>query len=240
MNTIEIICSIIGAVAVVLGGMWFLLKRAMKHGVNTNRLDTVESKINALPCDQHSTNFANSEKGMAVVQTELCHHAQQVIEYQTTSKTITDDLLNIKLDIREIKTALYSKSKKMSAALTQKLSPRKLTPLGSEIYKDCGGDKFYRTNKNYFLDLLEQVEPKTMLDVETAAQMVLIEHLNEPIFIHLKNWVYNAPSRKLENGDILDITINDICMLMSIELRDDYIELHRNTFLADQSDELQK
>lgn len=42
MGYIEIICTIIGAVAAILSGVWFIVNRAQKRAVNDYRLENME------------------------------------------------------------------------------------------------------------------------------------------------------------------------------------------------------
>lgn len=54
MNTIELICTLLGAIAIVLGGVWFIVQRAFKFGIDRNRLQQIEGKLYKLPCDEHN------------------------------------------------------------------------------------------------------------------------------------------------------------------------------------------
>lgn len=42
MNKIELICTLLGAIAIILSGVWFIVAKAMKIGRNNYRLDSVE------------------------------------------------------------------------------------------------------------------------------------------------------------------------------------------------------
>lgn len=56
-----------------------------------------------------------------------------------------------------------------------------------------------------------------------------MESLDQDIFNGLKRWVYNSPSWKISiNGEERDysITMNDICFVISIKLRDAYLRAH--------------
>ena len=44
METIEVIGIVVGAVAAVLGGVWFIIQRAMNAGKDAHRLDIVEKE----------------------------------------------------------------------------------------------------------------------------------------------------------------------------------------------------
>lgn len=110
-----------------------------------------------------------------------------------------------------------------------KASPRKLNDLGRSLYEKSGGDEFLSNNLDYFIGLIDKKKPRTALDVETSANEVLMESLDQDIFNGLKRWVYNSPSWKISiNGEKRDysITMNDICFVISIKLRDAYLMAH--------------
>lgn len=60
MNVIEIICTVIGAVATILGGVWFILSKVFKMGQTSVRIDNIEKSVTKLenmtehlPCNAH-------------------------------------------------------------------------------------------------------------------------------------------------------------------------------------------
>ena len=78
---------------------------------------------------------------------------------------------------------------------------------------------------------LEERNPQTPLDVEDNAYNVLMQNLSNPVFNPVKNYIYYQPERvtlKDEAGkDVtVDISFLILIRLMSIDLRDRYLELH--------------
>jgi hypothetical protein len=61
MERVEIICTVIGAVAVVLSGIWFIINQIIKLGNRLvridYRLDSMEKTLNGLPCSSHSADL---------------------------------------------------------------------------------------------------------------------------------------------------------------------------------------
>ena len=60
MDRLEIIFSLIGAIAIILGGVWFIVQRAFNSGVDKQRLNHLESShrelltnVSELPCTKH-------------------------------------------------------------------------------------------------------------------------------------------------------------------------------------------
>lgn len=110
-----------------------------------------------------------------------------------------------------------------------KASPRKLNKLGERLYDESSAGEFLSRNIDRLIQLIDDKKPQTALDVENYANEVLLESLDSEAFNGLKRWVYNSPSWPIEiNGEKRDysITMNDICFVISIKLRDAYLERH--------------
>ncbi len=128
-----------------------------------------------------------------------------------------------------ITTYLITRDSKASLIFSQKKSPRKLNAFGEQLFKDCGGQKFLDRNSEELLAAIAAKDPATALDVENLAIEVLISRLDSGIFNELKQWVYNSPSLKIElQGQEQEyaVTMNDICFVLSLPLRDMYLETH--------------
>ncbi len=128
-----------------------------------------------------------------------------------------------------ITTYLITRDSKASLIFSQKKSPRKLNAFGEQLFKDCGGQKFLDQNSKELLAAIAAKDPGTALDVENLAIEVLISRLDSGIFNELKQWVYNSPSLKIElQGQEQEyaVTMNDICFVLSLPLRDMYLETH--------------
>ena len=132
-------------------------------------------------------------------------------------------------DITVIRTFLMTKNPNSALAFSKKQSPRVLNSAGESLYNDISGNEFLNEHKDFLYRCIDDKAPKTALDVEIAANEVLIENLDSEIFDDLKVWVYNSPSRKLTiNGEDREyaVTMNDICFVLSLPLRDMYLESH--------------
>lgn len=142
--------------------------------------------------------------------------------HEQTSSQILDKL-------NTITTYLMTKDSKASYIFSQKASPRKLNPDGEALLKDCDGDVFLEQNKDELLGAIAAKSPATALDVENIAFAVLITRLDSDIFNELKQWVYNSPSRKVQiqgHEEEYTVTMNDICFVLSLPLRDMYLKTH--------------
>ncbi len=132
-------------------------------------------------------------------------------------------------ELSVIRTYLVTRNPKSASLFSEKMSPRRLNIAGRNLLNDIDGTSFLEENEDDLFRMIEEKQPKTALDVEIAANEVLIENLDSDIFNRLKLWVYNSPTRKLTiDGEERDyaITMNDICFILSLPLRDMYLDAH--------------
>lgn len=191
MNMIEIICTVIGAVATILGGVWFILSKVFKMGQTSGRIDNIEKSVtklenvmDRLPCNVHHD------------------------------------------DITKIKTVLVEKYPKSSSVFSIKSSPRKLNPTGEKLFAAIKGEQFLKDNKERLFGYISDNSPLVALDVEQLSNAACLSLVSTPAFNSLKNYVYNEPTWTLPDGKQYDITINDICFVLGLRLRDMYLSEH--------------
>lgn len=188
MNTIEIICTVIGAVGVILGGIWFLFDKVFRIGKTSQRISSMEKNL-----DEMKDAITKLPCGM--------HHE----------------------DITKIKTILVEKYPKSYNVFSIKSSPRHLNDLGEKLYSKINGESFIIENKKVLFDYITNTRPLVALDVEQAANEACRSLLRTPAFNRLKDFVYNEPSWELQDGTKYDISVNDLCFVIGIKLRDKYL-----------------
>ena len=154
-------------------------------------------------------------------------------------KNVTNELSNInqKLnnlscashhdDITRIKSILIHEYPISVNIFSSKSSPRILNDLGMDILESIHGEDFLRENKYTLFNYIDNTHPLVALDVEQAALMACTSLTRTPAFNDIKNYIYNAPSIHLPNGQKYDISINDACFILSIPLRDMYLSEHK-------------
>ena len=131
--------------------------------------------------------------------------------------------------IIEIRTFLATKFPEFGTMVAAKNSPRKLTEEGIRLFNDIGGKAFLEINGAKLMAKIESEEPKTPFDVELSALGSLYAHLNDDMFNDLKRWVYYSSPRKMiidGKEQNREITMCDVCFVLSIPLRDMYLEVH--------------
>ena len=124
---------------------------------------------------------------------------------------------------------LQANTKEMRQAPTssRKASPLKLNDVGERVFADCNGEEFIQRHKDLLFEWIDDEHPKTALDVEQCALMVLRMYSNEDMFNELKDWVYNSPAIKTEKeGKIEEIivSLDDLFFIISLPLRDKYLQ----------------
>lgn len=127
-------------------------------------------------------------------------------------------------DIISMRTILIQKYPTAASVFTAKHNPRQLNELGKKVFQDIRGEEFLMDNKHTFFEYINEQKPLTALDVENLSYAALLNYTNTPIFNEIKDFVYNAPSIEMGKEQLYDITVNDICYILSIRLRDMYIE----------------
>ena len=110
-----------------------------------------------------------------------------------------------------------------------KHSPRRLNESGTKIYNDANGQAFLDANKDYLFAEIDRRKPLAKLDVEDASYAVLIDATRLEAFNPIKTFIYNAPYYDVvKDGETrqLDVSLVDMCFVLSIPLRDMYLAEH--------------
>lgn len=110
-----------------------------------------------------------------------------------------------------------------------KKSSRQLNPTGIELFNELKGKDFLETYKQELFERIDKHKPATAYDVEQAAFFACVGASNTPIFNDYKLFVYNAPLRtiwKEEKETKHEVTLDEVCFVLSIPLRDMYLSEH--------------
>lgn len=129
-------------------------------------------------------------------------------------------------DITKIKTVLVEKYPKSSSIFSMKSSPRKLNPTGEKLFAAINGEQFLKDNKERLFGYISDNSPLVALDVEQLSYAACLSLVSTPVFNSMKNYVYNEPTWTLPDGKHYDITINDVCFVLGLRLRDMYLSEH--------------
>lgn len=204
MNTFEIISLVGGAVVTIITGTWVLLQFIFKMGETKKHLEDFEVSTNK--------NFDKIDKRFEKIDNRF-----EKIEGTLEEHTIA---------LTQVYAFLGQKYPKRGAMFLQKASPRKLTDLGVRIYNEVDGEKFIETNKDILFEYIDKEEPKTKLDIEMQSYQALMALSNDDSFNGIKDYLYEAPAIDAPDGSKYELTIGDICLILSVPLRDLYIKEH--------------
>ena len=181
-----------------------------------HRFSKVEKKVDTLPCEKQD------ELQHRIVKVEETVEELPCEKHEEIHKGIKEELI-------AIRTFLVTKFPINEDALSRKNSPRRLNEDGLKLFHDIKGEELLNQNKEHFFEFIDRNNPKTPFDVEIHAVSAILVHLDDDMFISIKNWVYNSPTRKIMVDGIekdYAITMNEVCFVLSLPLRDMYLDLH--------------
>lgn len=175
----------------------------------------LEEKCKDMPCAEHTAQIGD-HKGLI----ERLDNRMEKLE------SISQNIYN---NVVAIQAFLQSKYKTAAQMFSQKFSPRRLNEKGVELFEQFGGREFLDANGDMLMERMSAKSPRTALDVEQVALEVLYETLDNDIYNEIKLKVYNSKNITIENNgktEEYSITMNDICFIFSIDLRDRYLSKH--------------
>lgn len=132
MTTIEIIGAIIGIIATILGGMWFIINKAIEKGVDKHRLQALEDRIYHSDCKNNKDAIKDIKETMLSMAKNIEKVDNKVAHADVDCKTNSDL-------IKENNKVIYSVIKEL-----EKVDNR-------TIHADC------KTNKDTINDTKEIV-----------------------------------------------------------------------------------
>lgn len=190
---------LLGIVVIVSIIVWFLSRYFKK-------LEESRKKVEALPCQEHKTSIS------------------ELIGMRMTVDSINDQVTEISKWIMRVDDSMIN-------PLAKKCSPRVMTQMGKTLFKISGAEKALAENSPLLIDEIEGQSPQTPYDVEDAALNTLLKNISHPMFNDIKNYIYYQPEFIVlqdENGENREVRISliSIVRLMSIQLRDMYLEKH--------------
>lgn len=197
----EIIFALIGAVATILGGVWGIVRYIFSKGMDRQHFIEFEDNVN--------NRFDRIENRLESVSETVSEHTMALVELYSF---------------------LGQKYPKSNFMFAMKKSPKVLNPLGEKIFNEIDGKQFLDDNKDVLFEYIDNEEPKTRLDVEANAYKALTAYSSDDAFNRLKDYIYDAPAIDMENGKKYEIGLGDVCFILSLPLRNMYIEAHPELF----------
>ncbi len=211
MNTIGIICTVIGtAVAVItaiLGGVKYLLDKEKMYAENNQKLVNLEKKTDKLPCEKHGESIGT-----------LAHNIDSIKETMQSNNGMLVELSRWAMHMDE----------SMIEKLAQKYSPLRMTEAGAYLYNVSGAKEAVGKIAERLIADMEAMNLRTELDVEDKSLDMIIKNSNDAAFDQVKKYVYYSPDTiQVENtGESIKFNMLSLMKLMSIDLRDRYLTKH--------------
>lgn len=205
MNIIEIIGIVIGAVASILAGMWFIINKATNSGIKEHRLSSVENSINQLPCHDHKDKLAQNEMAYKEIQKTAESTNNMLTELSKWAMRLDSDMID---------------------KLARKSSPLKMTDVGIFLFEKSTAKEAIDNNKDFLIDGIRKTAPKTEYDIEERALDFLLKNMGHEMFNSIKKFIYYSPDTIIfdKTGEEIKFNMQSIVKLMSIYLRDIYIK----------------
>lgn len=237
MNAIEIICTVIGAIATILAGMYFIINKAVNSGVKEHRLTKVEGHLEGLPCDRNGSNLRDmigevEKLGEKINKLPCDKHHEDISKSNANFDNMNQIVLSTNEMVSEISKWVMKMDNGMIDTLAKKASPLKMTPIGEVLFEKSLSKKAIDENIDFLIKELEGIAPKTAFDVEDQAYSVLFKNIGHDLFNEVKNFIYYSP----ETIELIDpsdgekeqikISLQTLIRLMGIYLRDKYLERH--------------
>ena len=246
MGYIEIICTLIGAVAAILSGVWFIVNRAQKRAVNDYRLENMEPDVAGLKTNVQvlktdvavlktdvqalKTDVAGLKTDVQALKTDVAGLKAEVSDMKQEMTGFRSDMSELKEDMATVKAVLVQKFPNVIIRMAMKKSPRQLNDTGQWVFRQVNGDKFLEEHRDFFFRKIDAMKPKTAYDVEQAANIATAGYTDNDMFNDIKLYVYNAPAIKIKDDDgrerDYEISLGDVCYALSLPLRDMYLEAH--------------
>ena len=174
--------------------------------------------------------FSDIDKRFADIAKRFAAIDKMFADVNTNIKDITRDVKDLTKDVISIKSFLSTKYKEDIDLVSLKNSPTKLSDFGNQILEEINGNNFINDNKEWLISRLEEEKPRTALDVENSAFIVFVNFCNNEKFDGIKNFIYNSPEYNVKDNKGCDrkynLSLMDVCFILSIPLRDMYLESH--------------
>ena len=197
--------AIIGGLTLATAWLTYFIKSLYKKGMGDQRLIDMESKIcgyevRKRECDAKFTDHGKQNSVIVEKLTAISEKMTYMSEWIT------------KLDDRVYNT------------VSKRKSPRILTEAGMKLLSVSGGKECIDKNLDFFIRAIDEYNPKLPYDVERMALDVILTSTNRDMFNRIKMFMYKSPEFVKLEGEEVKVNIFSIGYVMSLYLRDLYLE----------------
>jgi len=142
---------------------------------------------------------------------------------QKDHQEIKPIVFQIQSQLSQLLIYLQSNDSKLKGLIRSK-SPMQLTDMGVSLLNYYQCEEFFQNNESILLAQIQDSNPKIGLDVQTKAFDILSSMKDSSAFISIKEAIYEHPVFKDVQAGEIQIDLYNICYLMSIKLRNVYLE----------------
>ena len=210
LKVLGVLSGLVALVAAILSGIWWLFNHVFKLGQFKEHFEGFEKTI--------ERNFNSLEKQFNTVD-EKFNNVEKKLE------DISDTVTSHTFTLMSICSFLDNKFPKNKINSYMKKSPRQLTEIGEKMLDMVNGRQFLNDNKKQLFKIIDRYHPKTKLDVQNTSMTALLYYTTTDAFNNIKDIIYDMPEMETDEGKY-EVTLNDICFVMSLPLRDMYITEH--------------
>nr|DAT45186.1 MAG TPA: hypothetical protein [Caudoviricetes sp.] len=204
----------IGTIISILVGLATLLSMFVWFGRFIQRVNVHDKKLDELTKDTFD------------IKKLITIHDQKLDVMSREISSLRSDVDGLKQDTTSIKALLMANFKEFGVVLAGKHSPRALNEMGQKIFEDMHGKEFLEKNKALLFAYVDKDKPKTAYDVEGLCYLACLMNVNNDAFIEIKSFLYNYPTITMPDGKPHEVTMDEACSVLSLPLRDMYLEEH--------------
>ena len=218
----------IGTIISIMVGLVTLLSMLVWFGRFIQRVNVHNKKLDEMSdgLKRHDNKMDELTKDMFDIKKLITIHDQKLDVMSRDLSSLRLDVDGLKQDMVSIKTLLMANFKDFGVALAGKHSPRRLTEQGLKIFHDMKGEEFLKKNKALLFAYVDKDKPKTAYDVEGLCYLACLMNVNNDAFIEIKSFLYNYSTITLPDGKEHEVTMDEACSVLSLPLRDMYLEEH--------------
>ena len=176
------------------------------------KLEDTKNKVDELPCESHR---------------------DMLREFSEKYDRLYDTVESTNGMVVEVNKWIMRFDNDMIDKLARKASPLKMTPLGNALFNASNAKETIDNNKDFLIKEMEKDNPVTAYDVEECALNALFRNIGHEMFNDIKHFIYYSPEKMElcdpETGkcEEVKVSIQSLVRLMSIYLRDLYLQKHK-------------
>mgnify|MGYP002672105048 CR=1 FL=1 len=228
MENIGTIISILVGLVTLLSMLVWFGRFIQRVNVHDKKLDEMANEVKGISpmVSNHDKKLDELSQDMSDVKKLIIIHDQKLDVMSRDISSLRLDVDGLKQDMTSIKALLMANFKEFGVALAGKNSPRALNETGQKIFDDMHGKEFLEKNKALLFAYVDKDKPKTAYDVEGLCYLACLMNVNNDAFIEIKSFLYNYPTITLPDGKPHEVTMDEACSVLSLPLRDMYLEEH--------------